>query len=119
MMECSTGIGVRMRSRTEGWLRGEVVECAAGALIVTVLEGTHKGEKIKLGPNYVESLGKRWVTPPGPMPAEFQPLGPELFTGSEPSAPPGVEETRFESGGQKYIRYKDKKNGRQWTVKVG
>ena len=64
--ELQPGTPVRMKSGTEGWIRGTVVEyfdlipSIPGMIYVgpgykvRVLEGKHKGEVIRLPANYVE-----------------------------------------------------------------
>jgi hypothetical protein len=67
-MELQPGTPVRMRSGTEGWVKGTVVEYfdiipSVGGVIYTgpgykvqVLEGKHKGQELRLPANYVEPL---------------------------------------------------------------
>lgn len=66
--ELQPGQLVRLRSGTEGWIKGEVVEYAdvipsVGGVVYTgpsykvrPLEGKHKGEIIRLPANYVEPI---------------------------------------------------------------
>lgn len=75
MKQLSPGTPVRMKSGSEGWVRGEVVEYydvipvpSAGGMTmmmgggmtpgykVRVLEGKHKGEILRLPADYVEEL---------------------------------------------------------------
>ncbi len=68
MMELEPGTPVRMKSGTEGWVKGTVVEYfdvipSVGGVIYTgpgykvkVLEGKHKGQELRLPANYVEPL---------------------------------------------------------------
>lgn len=67
-MTLGLGTSVRMKSGTEGWIRGEVVEYSeiipsVGGVIYTgpgykvkVLEGKHKGEVIRFPANYVQPI---------------------------------------------------------------
>lgn len=66
MMELQPGTSVRMKSGTEGWVKGTVVEYfdvmpTVGGVVYTgpgykvkVLEGKHKGQVVRLPANYVE-----------------------------------------------------------------
>lgn len=85
---------VRLKSGTEGWVKGQIVEYtdlisypALGAAIYTgpgykvyVLEGKHKGETIRVPANYVESYT-------GPAPARKEPLYPHVPRRKEPLFP--------------------------------
>ena len=66
MTALTPGTKVRMKSGSEGWIKGEVVEYtdlipSVGGYIyvgpaykVYVLEGKHKGETLRLPANYLE-----------------------------------------------------------------
>lgn len=69
MSGLAPGTKVRMKSGSEGWVRGEVVEyfdlvpAGKGYIFtgpgykVKVLEGKHQGETLRLPLNYVEPVG--------------------------------------------------------------
>lgn len=93
------GAFVRLKSGTEGWVKGQIVEYydlipSVGGMIYTgpgykvhILEGKHKGETIKVPANYVELLGpsktKREPLYPH-VPRKKEPLFPHVPRGQQP-----------------------------------
>lgn len=75
MNELKPGTQVRMKSGTEGWIRGRVVEYtelmpAVGGYVYTgpgykvfALEGKHKGETLRLPANYIEPMERAEAKP--------------------------------------------------------
>lgn len=68
--ELQPGTMVRLKSGTEGWIKGQVVEYfdiipSVGGVLYTgpgykvyILEGKHKGQTLRMASNYVEPLGE-------------------------------------------------------------
>ena len=69
LTELPSGQLVRLKSGTEGWIKGQIVEYfdvipSVGGMIYTgpgykvyILEGKHKGETIRVPANYVRKEG--------------------------------------------------------------
>ncbi len=103
MTELKEGSIVRLKSGTEGWIKGQIVEYydlipGVGGMIyagpgykVHVLEGKHKGQTIRVPENYVEPTGhaKPGGEPLYPhVPKSRQPLFPHVPKGQQPVEKP-------------------------------